>query len=267
MKDVYEDVKVFSHGQVALSLQAGCVSCIREAFQVFISLFDRLESDPDVNPDFDPEADKAPEAGSQIDTFDYDLMEEQVKNRWAEVKANINDGEIVNDEEAVAEMDRLFSEIREETPEGFAKSRGLATFEIDDFVEHLADMYIQEKPAEPVTAPLQEPAPGAEDHSKAIEADLQKHEVFPPAPFQSVDPAAEVAMAKSEPDPATTPVKVTAPEVGAEPAAVRDERPVDGLPVNTPETLSPQQRAAITKKINASKKVNAEPVQTPDKPE
>ncbi len=50
MKEVYESVAVFSGGNLAARLNIGCDSCIREAFQVFISVFDRLAKDPNINP-------------------------------------------------------------------------------------------------------------------------------------------------------------------------------------------------------------------------
>lgn len=49
MKQVYPDVQVLSSGGLATHLNVGCDSCVREAFQVFIALYDRLDADPTVN--------------------------------------------------------------------------------------------------------------------------------------------------------------------------------------------------------------------------
>lgn len=55
MKDVYEDVNVKSHGQMPQRLNVGCDACVREAFVVFISLFDKMHKNPLLNSDAEPE--------------------------------------------------------------------------------------------------------------------------------------------------------------------------------------------------------------------
>lgn len=51
MREVYDDVNVLSRGQLAQRLNIGCDNCIREAFQVFISVFDRMDKNPQLNPE------------------------------------------------------------------------------------------------------------------------------------------------------------------------------------------------------------------------
>lgn len=48
MQEVYPSVQVLSQSAMPVTLNAGCPSCIQEAFHVFISLYDRLAADPHV---------------------------------------------------------------------------------------------------------------------------------------------------------------------------------------------------------------------------
>lgn len=49
MKEVYPDVQVLGGGAMPVQLNTQCAGCIRDAFQVFTSLYDRLSKDEDVN--------------------------------------------------------------------------------------------------------------------------------------------------------------------------------------------------------------------------
>jgi hypothetical protein len=67
MKEVYDEVQVFSKGMLATRLNVGCDSCIRDAFQVFVSVFDKMHKNPNIN----SEATAEDAESLNVDTTDY----------------------------------------------------------------------------------------------------------------------------------------------------------------------------------------------------
>ncbi len=54
MSDVYPSVQEQARGNMPLNLNVGCPACIKEAFHVFISVYDKLAKDPHVTEDVPP---------------------------------------------------------------------------------------------------------------------------------------------------------------------------------------------------------------------
>lgn len=220
MKDVYDDVQVISKGQLANRLNVGCDLCIRDAFQVFLSVYDRMHRDPAYNKDLAVDA-----KGS--DDVDYtDQLTGKANPNGLKGEANLLTVPTAAEIEearlaALAERGKKVLEL------GFTFNEPSLTYSYKTF--SIGKEELDSRTDDDFNELLTQ----LENNKKALD----------------VEPEPEP---KEEKEGVTVQPPVFAPE--KEPK----KEVLEGTPLNTKETLTPAQKAAATKKAKADAKLKGE---------